>query len=230
MPNYLKNEFQIKIPRYQLQQTFSTVFTIQPTIWYTALINPKQQIRNVSRKLSDLLNIVKNDIMQDQSISVDNPEATTSSDLKPRSIPAVKVPLKYKLALEPYVSESNFIEESKLMDMPPKPKDFDKMMRVQKTAEVNRVKQQFVDSIHIRSSAGITLRPDGCSYYMDRPHFFPSSDLYEVPGLKSELMNVRVPYKIDAKTKAPIDYTNDFDKREFREIYFAPKRLRKYPK
>ncbi|KAL5276873.1 hypothetical protein ACFFRR_002216 [Megaselia abdita] len=194
--------------------------------WYEVLGSSKEQARGLKRKVSNLLNVVKNELTPKA------PDNEASVSLCSRTIPATEVPSKYRKSLKPFVTDSSFIKDSKLMDMPPKPKDYERLIALKELDEVNRVKRQFASSLHVRNVSGMLLRSDGISYYSEKPTFYSSSDLYEVPGLKTDLLKKKVPYKrsIDRQNITNVtDSDTQYSKKTKKEIYFTPKRLRKYP-
>lgn len=197
------------------------------TYWYEVLGNSKEQARGIKRKVSDLLDIVRSEIASKPSEPDYEPSVVS---LCARTIPAAAVPLKYRSSLKPTVTESSFIKDSQLMEIPPKPKDYQRLLTLRELEEVNRVKRQFATSLHMKNASGMSLKSDGISYYMAKPQFYPSADLYEIPGLKTDLLRVKVPYKADTNSIPRVtDSETHYSKKTKKEIYFTPKRLRKYP-
>lgn len=219
------------LPR--LQHQVRTLHSLRNSsyYWYEVMRNSREQAtKGFKRKISDLLNVVKKD-----NYSPKDPEAELDNGqfrigLFARTIPAAEVSAKYRASLKPTIGESEVIKQSNLMSIPLKPKDFQRLMHKKEMEEYNQAKRQFAHCLHTKNASGMTLKSDGITYFMEKPQFFPSSDLYEVPGLKTDLLKVRMPHKkaVDLVYRVP-DPDYQYTKRATKEIYFTPKRLRKYP-
>lgn len=197
--------------------------------WYEVMENSKQQARGLKRKVSDLLNVVKSEISPKEPPSPIT-ECESCVSLCARTIASPEIPSKYRKSLQPYVAESNFIKESRLMTIPARSIDYDRLTASKELDEVNQTKQNFARSLHSKNVTGMMLKDDGISYYMTTPVFYSSSDPYEIPGLKTELLTIKLPHKAVSNISHHFsDSDTHYPKKTNREIYFTPKRLRKYP-
>lgn len=187
--------------------------------------NSKEQAKGIKQKVTDLLKVVKDEISPKDAPAP--PENVSSVSLCARTIPYTEAPPKYRKSLKALVCDSSFIKESRLMDMPAKPRDYDRFVALKELDEVNQVKKQFASALHLKNVSGMLLKADGISYCMQKPNFYPSSDLYEVPGLKTELLRIKVPFP--RRILQATDSDTEYSKKTKKEIYFTPKRLRKYP-
>lgn len=196
--------------------------------WYEVMENSKEHARGIKRKFSDLLNVVKNEI----SPKPPPPANTESQGLCARTIPLPETPSKYRKSLKPFINECSCIKESGLMSIPARPKDYERLAAFKELEEVNKNKNNFARSHHSNNVTGMILKRNAISYYTEKPAYFSTSAPYEVPGLKTDLLTIKVPHK-----PSPIKFLQFSDsdtqfspkQRPKKEIYFTPKRLRKYP-